>query len=202
MEFNLADLATQDIYKLMTGSVVPRPIAWVSTLGKDGSLNVAPYSYFNAVSADPPAIMFSTGQKDENSQKDTLTNIITSKEFVVNIVNQATAKAMNATAIAAPHGVSEFELAGLNPAPSQSIKTPRVKESPIHFECELLDLYPIGKNTVVFGKILHIHVNDEVYQEPYKINTQALQPVGRLSGNSYANINELFTLERPIYKKD
>lgn len=201
MEFNLADLATTDIYKLMTGSVVPRPIAWVSTLSKDGSLNVAPYSYFNAVSADPPAIMFSTAQKDETSQKDTLTNIIASKEFVVNIVNQATAEAMNTTAIAAPHGVSEFELAGLTAAPSQSIKTPRVKESPIHFECELFDLYPIGQNTVVFGKILHIHVNDSVYQEPYKINTEALQPVGRLAGNSYANINELFTLERPVYKK-
>ncbi len=139
MEFNLADLASKDIYKLMTGSVVPRPIAWVSTQAKDGSLNVAPYSYFNAVSADPPAIMFSTGQKDENTQKDTLTNIINSKEFVVNIVNQATAEAMNTTAIAAPHGVSEFELAGLTPAPSKSIKAPRVKESPIHFECELLE---------------------------------------------------------------
>lgn len=201
MEFSLKDLASQDAYKLITGSIVPRPIAWVSTVSEAGINNVAPFSYFNAVSANPPMIMFSSGQKDASTPKDTIRNIETSKEFVVNIVTMKTVEAMNASAINAPHGISEFELSGVTPSKSKTIKAPRVLESPINFECKLADFYQVGGNTVVFGEILHIHIHDDVYLDNYKINTQTLSPVGRLAGTQYAPIKDIFSLERPVYKE-
>lgn len=201
MEFVLTELQTRDIYKLMTGSIVPRPIAWVSSQSAKGDLNLAPFSYFNAVSADPPMIMFSVGQKDVSSTKDTLKNIKETKEFVVNFVTLDNVEAMNATAINAPFGVSEFGLAGLNPTASKTVQVPRVAESPIHFECKLADLYHIRSNTVVFGEISHIHVDDELYLPDYKIDTEKYKPVGRLAGNNYAALMQAFTLERPIYTK-
>ncbi len=198
MEISLDTLHPQQIYKLMTGSVVPRPIAWISTLSQDGQANLAPFSYFNAVSANPPTVMFSAGLHSVDRPKDTLRNVLETGEFVVNIVTESVAAAMNLSSVAAPYGVDEFEFAGVTPAPSRTTRAPRVLESPVNFECKLSDIYPVGSNSVVFGRIVHIQVNDELL-DGYKIDPEKLRPVGRLAGTTYSRVRELFDLERPVY---
>jgi flavin reductase (DIM6/NTAB) family NADH-FMN oxidoreductase RutF len=200
MQFSLADLPSKARYKLLTATVVPRPIAWVSSVGADGTLNLAPFSYFNVVSSDPPVLLFSVGQRDSVTAKDTLTNIEHAKEFVVNTVNERVLEAMNMSAINAPPNVSEFELAQVTPAPSSVIATPRVLESPVSFECKLFDLYRINQNTVIFGEVLAMHVDDDIYLGDYKIDMHKLKPVGRLAGATYSLQGEVVALERPVYK--
>lgn len=200
MQFSLADLPGKARYKLLTATVVPRPIAWVSSLGADGTLNLAPFSYFNVVSSDPPVLLFSVGQRDSVTAKDTLTNIEQAKEFVVNTVSERVLEAMNMSAINAPPNVSEFELAEVTPAPSSVIATPRVLESPVSFECKLFDLYRINQNTVIFGEVLAMHVDDDIYLGDYKIDMHKLKPVGRLAGATYSLQGEVVALERPVYK--
>ena len=197
MEIDVDKLSKQERYKLLVGAVVPRPIAWVSTLSKAGAPNLAPFSYFNAVAASPPTLMFSAGTHGQGRSKDTVLNAEATEEFVVNIVTETLAEAMNASSAAAPHGVSEFELAGVTPAPSSTVSAPRVGESPINFECRLLDIYRIGANSVVFGRVTHVHVAEELLLDGYKIDPVALKPVGRLAGTTYARVRDLFELERP-----
>ncbi|CAN5842402.1 flavin reductase family protein [soil metagenome] len=205
MEISADTLHSQQIYKLMTGSIVPRPIAWVSTLSQDGSANVAPFSYFNAVSADPPVLLFSAGLHTADRPKDTLRNVQETGEFVVNIVTESVVEAMNASAVAAPYGVDEFEFAGVTPAPSKRVSAPRVLESPVNFECKVLDIYRVGgdaaTNSVVFGEIVHIHVDDELLLDDYKIDPVKLRPVGRLAGTTYSRVRDLFDLRRPVYEE-
>ena len=202
MEISTNALTSQQVYKLMTGSIVPRPIAWVSTLSQGGMANLAPFSYFNAVSAAPPVLLFSAGLHGADRPKDTLRNVEETGEFVVNIVTESVVEAMNASSVAAPYGVNEFEFAKVSPAPSQSVSAPRVLESPVNFECKLLDIYRVGGNGVVFGRITHIHVNDELLLGDYKINPEKLRPVGRLAGGTYSRVRELFDLTRPVYEQE
>jgi flavin reductase (DIM6/NTAB) family NADH-FMN oxidoreductase RutF len=200
MQFSLADLPGKARYKLLTATVVPRPIAWVSSLSADGTLNLAPFSYFNVVSSDPPVLLFSVGQRDSVTAKDTLTNIEHAREFVVNTVSERVLEVMNTSAINAPPNVSEFELAQVTPEPSAVIATPRVLESPVSFECKLFDLYRINQNTVIFGEVLAMHVDDDIYLGDYKIDMLRLKPVGRLAGATYSLQGEVVALERPVYK--
>ncbi|MCA9836349.1 MAG: flavin reductase family protein [Trueperaceae bacterium] len=202
MEYDLSQLQTSDIYKLMTGSIIPRPIAWVSSQSEKGDLNLAPFSYFNAVSANPPILMISIGHKNATNLKDTLRNILETREFVVNFVTRDNVEAMNATAINAPYGVDEFKLAGLTPVASQNVKVPRVKESPIHFECKLSDTHEFPENTVVFGEIIHIQMDDDICLDNYKIDVDRYKPIARLAGTLYAELDEVFSLERPVYTKE
>ena len=209
MEISADTLSSSQIYKLMTGSVVPRPIAWVSTLSQDGSANLAPFSYFNAVSADPPVVMFSAGLHTADRPKDTLRNVQETGEFVVNIVTEEVVEAMNATAVAAPYGVDEFEFANVTPAPSSRVSAPRVLESPVNFECKVLDIYRVGgeaansvpTNSVVFGRIVHVHIDDELLLEDYKVDPVKLRPVGRLAGTTYSRVRDLFDLTRPVFEE-
>ena len=200
MEITADRLTSKQMYKLMTGSVVPRPIAWVSTLSKEGTPNLAPFSYFNAVSADPPTLLFSAGMHDSERPKDTLRNIGETENFVVNIVTEQVAEAMNESSAAAPFGVSEFDFAGVTQAPSKTVAAPRVSESPINFECQLSQIVRVGNNGVVFGRITHVHVEDELLLEDYKIDIEKLRPVGRLAGSGYTRVRELFDLPRPSYE--
>ena len=200
MELSVKDLNSQQLYKLMTGSIVPRPIGWISTLSEEGVANLAPFSYFMGVASEPPTLMFSAGRRDANTDKDTFKNILDSGEFVVNVVTAQLAEAMNITATEAPPEQSEFELAGVSPVPSAAIKAPRVKESPINFECKLVHTYEVGSNIAVFGEVQHIHIADEVYLEGDKIDFAKLDIVGRLAGSSYTYVRDLFDLERPPYK--
>lgn len=202
MEFSTKNLEKRDVYKLMTGAIVPRPIAWVSSLDAEGRPNLAPFSYFNAVSADPPTLMFSGSAHAPDRRKDTIYNVEATGEFVVNIVTEALAEAMNATSIAAPLGFDEFAFAGLTAAPSAVVAPPRVAESPIHFECELAHVYRVREgedaSSVVFGRIVHIHAADELL-DGTRIDAAKLKPLARLGGPNYAGLGEIFMLERPTY---
>lgn len=202
MEFHTADLPHRELYKLLTGCVVPRPIAWVSSINAAGQPNLAPYSFFNAVCSNPPTLLFCASVRGtDGGQKDTLHNVQATGEFVVNFVTEALAEQMNLTATEFPPAVNEFEAAGLTPAPSVLVKPPRVAESPINFECRLQQLVPIsheiGGATIVIGTILHMHIDDSIYRDNNYIDMAAYHPIGRLAGASYSRTRDLFNLRRP-----
>ena len=191
--------------RVLTGVVVPRPIAFVSTMSKDGLINLAPYSFFNAVAYDPPTIVFSSSRHAGDKRKDTLAHIEETGEFVVNIVVDDIAEAMNRTAAEYPSEVSEFEIAGLTPAPSERVKPPRVAESPVNMECRLLQVVPLGQGDhqhgLVIGQIVLMHVRDDII-DGYRINHQRLKPTGRLAGSMYCHTSDVFEMVRPVYTPD
>ena len=185
---------------VLTGVIVPRPIAFVSTMSPDGEVNLAPYSFFNAVSYNH--VVFSSSRPVSNKSKDTLRNIEETGQFVVNIVVDPIADAMNATAAEYPEGVDEFEIAGLTHAPSQIVKPPRVAESPVNIECELDQVVQIGsgphEHGLVIGKILLMHVSDDVI-DGHRIDQAKLMATGRMAGNMYCRTNDRFEMVRPVY---
>lgn len=202
MEINPADLFHREVYKLMIGSIVPRPIAWVSTINADGQPNLAPFSFFTAVCSQPPTVVFCPGVRSTDSgQKDTYHNVRASGEYVINFVTEHNADAMNITATEWPATVNEFERAGLTPAPSQVVRPPRVAESPIHFECQLNQIVTIsdqpGGGHLVIGTVVHMHFDEAVYREGNYIDAEALRPIGRLAGAQYSRTRDLFALQRP-----
>ena len=195
-------LPRASIYKILIGSVVPRPIGWISTVDEAGNPNLAPFSFFTVVCAKPPTVLFCPmiRSTDENP-KDTLNNVKATGEFVVNIVTEELAPAMIATSVEIASTVNEFELTGLETAPSVAVRPPRVAESPIHFECKLTQIVEIGNNpgggSVVIGEIVHLHVDERVLFDEDKIDLAALKPIGRLAGSAYARVTDLFEIERP-----
>ncbi len=202
MEFHFADLKHPDRYKLMIGTIQPRPIAWVSTLSASGVRNLAPFSFFTAVCSEPPTIVFCPGVRASTSgEKDTLRNIRQTGEFVINVVSEAVAEAMNITSTDLPHDVDEFELAGVTSLSSSLVQPPRVAESPISMECKLSQIVTISENVgggwLVIGEILVMHVADEVYIPDFKIDTLKMQPIGRLAGAGYSYTHDLFEMPRP-----
>lgn len=202
MEINPAELAGSALNRILIGTVVPRPIAWVSTMDAAGQLNLAPFSFFNAVCTRPPTLLFCPGVRGlDGATKDTLNNIRATGEYVINVVTEVTAEAMNRSATELPAGASEFEFAGVTPALSAQVKPPRVAESPVNFECKLQQIVDIGDGgvgsaSIVIGEIVHIHLADEIVSPDYKIDIRALQPVGRLAGYSYARVNDIFEMKR------
>ncbi|MFO7683046.1 MAG: flavin reductase family protein [Chloroflexota bacterium] len=200
MIFNPQELAYNDRYKLLIGAIVPRPIAWVSSMNQTGNLNLAPFSYFTAVSSDPMTLLFCPGWSSARGRmKDTLYNIREVPEFVVNITNEATKEAMNLTATEFEADVDEFIWAGVTPAPSQTIRVPRVAEAPIAFECKLQQIVMIkegpGGGAAVFGEVQAVYVRDDVVENG-RILPEKLQPIGRLAGSTYAHITDLFEMQR------
>ncbi|MCF6129412.1 flavin reductase family protein [Flavobacterium sp. AS60] len=200
MQFDPNELDHTAVYKLLTGSVIPRPIGWISSISEHGVNNLAPFSYFNAVGDDPPHVMFSTG-RGNNTNKDTLNNVLATKQFVVNMVTEELTEQMNSTAQAVHSDIDEFELAGVTPIPSLKIKSMRVKESPITFECELVHHYFLedhknGGACVIIGRIVMMHFADDVLMDNYKINLENYKPVARLAGSGYAKIGEIFAVKR------
>lgn len=197
------DLPTRELYKLMTGLVVPRPIAWVSTIDTAGHPNLAPFSFFNAVCSTPPTLLFCPGVRGTDaSPKDTYRNVRNTGEFVVNIVSEPLLNAMNITSTELPPEVNEFELAGLTPAASIKVAPPRVAESPVNFECKVSNIIPVGDGGkgsawVVLGEIVFIHVQPGIVDENNYIDTRALAPLGRLAGPQYATIGEILNVSRP-----
>lgn len=201
MEASTEQLDWRSTYKIMIGSILPRPIGWISTVSAEGVRNLAPFSFFNAVCSNPPHVLFCpTVRGTDGAFKDTLRNVRESAEFVVNIVTEGVAEAMNISATEYPAEVDEFEQAGLTPAPSQTVRPPRVAESPIHFECRVAHIYDIGDHpgagSVVIGRVLHLHVDDEMFVEGDKIDLEKLRPVGRLSGPRYCRVTDIFELWR------
>lgn len=197
-EINPAELDHKQVYKLMTGSIVPRAIAWVSTVDQEGVPNLAPFSFFTAITSRPPTILFCPATRaSDGGQKDTFNNVIATGEFVVNFVTEATADAMNITSVEVPAHVNEFERAGLTAVPSVMVRAPRVLESPIHFECRLHQVVDVGDAHIVIGQIVYMHFDESVYRDGNYIDTLAYQPIGRLAGNGYSYVRELFDLKRP-----
>jgi len=174
-------------------------------MSKDGLINLAPYSFFNAVAYDPPTIVFSSSRQAGDKRKDTLTHIEETGEFVVNIVVDDIAEAMNRTAAEYPSEVSEFEIAGLTPAPSERVKPPRVAESPVNMECRLLQVVPLGQGDhqhgLVIGQIVLMHIRDDII-DGHRINHQRLKPTGRLAGSMYCHTSDVFEMVRPVYAPD
>jgi flavin reductase (DIM6/NTAB) family NADH-FMN oxidoreductase RutF len=200
MLFDPNELEYSAVYKLLTGAIIPRPIGWISSISEDGINNLAPFSYFNAVGDDPPHVMFSTG-RGNHTNKDTLNNVLATKQFVVNMVTEDLAEPMNTTAQSVPSEVDEFELAGVTPIASVKVKPMRVKESPITFECELVHHYYLedhkhGGACIVIGRIVMMHFDDKVLLENHKINLETYKPISRLAGSNYAKLGELFSIKR------
>jgi flavin reductase (DIM6/NTAB) family NADH-FMN oxidoreductase RutF len=200
MQFNPQDLEQTAIYKLLTGIVIPRPIGWISTISEDGINNLAPFSYFNAVGDDPPHVMFSTVHSN-NSNKDTLNNVLATKQFVVNMVTEDLVEQMNRTSQPIPANESEFELAGLTPIASSLVLPPRVKECKITMECEMVHHYQLensktGGATIVIGKIVLFHIDESVLLDNYKINLETYKPIARLAGSNYSKLGDIFSIKR------
>jgi flavin reductase (DIM6/NTAB) family NADH-FMN oxidoreductase RutF len=199
MELDPQAIGTTASYKLLIGCVVPRPIAWVSTIAADGVPNLAPFSFFMGVCNDPPTIAFSSGRR-ENGKKDTVRNLEHTGDFVVNVVDDDHAEAMNATSGEYPPEIDEFALAGLTMAPGVRVGAPRLVTAPISMECRVVQVVPVGRgpHSVVFGEIVHFHVRDDVYDATTgRIDIHRLQPVGRLAGNQYSHIHDIFEMKRP-----
>lgn len=199
--FDPGTCATSDIYKLMVGSIVPRPIALVSSLDQGNVRNLAPFSYFTACSSNPPVVVFCPILRPTPPMmKDTLRNILDTREFVVNIVSEDFAGQMNATAAQVGPEVDEFELSGLTPLKSDLVKPPRVAESQVHMECRLLQVVQVsdkpGGGTLVLGEVLRFHVGEGII-ENFRIDPDKLRAVGRMAGSTYARTTDRFDLERP-----
>lgn len=202
MQIDPNTTSQKNIYKILTGTVIPRPIGWISSISEDGKPNLAPFSFFNAVGEDPPHIMFST-VRTNNTNKDTLNNVLATKQFVVNLATEELTEVMNATSAPLPSDENEFEYAGLTPAPSMLVKPPRVKESPVNFECELVHHYSLeghknGGATIMIGRIVMFHIDDTILIDDYKINMETYKPVARLAGSNYAGLGKVFSIKRPL----
>jgi len=183
--------------------VVPRPIGWISSVDAEGRANLAPYSFFNGVAYSPPQVMYSsTSSHREGGMKDSVANVKATREFVVSLATWSLREAMNATSAPAPHDVDEFDLAGLTPAPSVLVKPPRVKESPIHLECRLTRVVELptwdeaNPNTVMFGEVVGIHIDDSVLTDGL-VDYHKAQPIGRLGYMDYVRVTEVFAMQRP-----
>jgi len=183
------------MYRFMIGVVVPRPIAFVSTVGPEGRFNVAPFSYFNAITNRPPLIGISINLRG-GEPKDTLRNIRATGDFVVNTVDEPLTLRMVHASGDWPEGVSEFELTGLTPVASDRVKSPRVAESPVSLECRLHREIEFGDTALVVGEILRAHVADRVLTEG-RVDIEKLRPVGRLGGDGYTIVRDVFHLPRP-----
>jgi flavin reductase (DIM6/NTAB) family NADH-FMN oxidoreductase RutF len=188
------------IYKLLIGSIVPRPIAFVSTVNTTGRRNLAPFSFFSAVCSNPPIVLISTSVRKDGTQKDTFTNIEATKEFVVNIVSESFARQMNECSADFPPEVDEFAVSGLTAIPGELVKPPRVGESMIQMECTLANIITFGEGpgsgSTIFGQVVRFHVADELFTN-FRIDASRLQPIGRMGGPTYTRTNDRFDLPRP-----
>jgi len=200
MQFDFSTISAKDRYKLLVSTVTPRPIAWVVTETPSGSLNAAPYSFFNAFSNDPPVVVIGIGGREPGDAKDTGNNIRRTGQFVVNLVDEASAAAMNITAIDFPPAVNELHEAGLHTLPSLHVRPPRIAESPVALECERLATIELGVDrSLVLGRVLAMHIKDEAVLDAARcyIDTPKLNLIGRMHGAGwYARTTDLFEMPR------
>ncbi|MFT8245364.1 flavin reductase family protein [Roseomonas sp. BN140053] len=199
MLIDFATTAPKDRYKVVSSVVVPRPIAWMVTRSAAGVNNAAPYSFFNVLSNDPMLVGIGCGARPEGGLKDTVANIRETGQFVLCLVSEDLAEAMNVTAAEFPPGVDEIAAAGLHTAPSATVAPPRIAESPVALECELFQLVPAGEHTVVLGKVLAIQLRDDCMQDParFRVDTPKLRLVGRLGGGGwYTRTGDRFEMPR------
>jgi flavin reductase (DIM6/NTAB) family NADH-FMN oxidoreductase RutF len=193
-----ATTAPINTYKLLVGAVVPRPIAFVSTISPSGVANLAPFSFFTVASANPPVLCFTTSFREPH--KDTLVNVRAMKEFVVNVVSEEFAAKMNVTSTEFPYGVDEFAMSGLTQIASDLVRPPRVKESHVNMECRLLQTIEVSNQpmggTLILGEVVRFHVDDAIVED-FRIDPEKLGAVGRMAGNTYCRTRDRFELVRP-----
>ncbi len=201
MHFDLAAIPQSDAYKLLVSTVVPRPIALVTTVDSAGRVNAAPFSFFNAVSSVPPVVVLgiSPGDSAGDGYKDTERNIRDTGEFVVNLVDEALAERMNICAVDFPSAIGELDKADLHPVPSVGVRAPRIAEAPVSFECQRITGLSLGaRSTLEVGRVIHIHIRDDLVDpERYYVATDKMRLVGRMHGRGwYARTSDLFLMER------
>ena len=198
MEINFQDISPRERYKLLSSTVIPRPIALVSSRGLDGVDNAAPYSFFNVFSEDPPIVILGLQNKDDGSPKDTTRNILETSEFVVNLIDRKMAEAMNNCAVDFPPEVSEFDITGLNRAPSKLIGANRIAEAPVALECRQTFTIKLNKNRdICLGEVLYMHIRDDIIDAKTKrIKIENYEIVARLFADYYAGITGPYALER------
>ena len=203
MIFDPNNLPFSDVHKLMIGSIVPRPIAFVSTVSNKGERNIAPFSYFNGVCSNPPTIMFAPARRGwDGKEKDTLVNIKQNQEFVVNIVSEKIAEKMVTCSTDYDPDVDEFDISGLHPQNSTKVTPPKLRESLVSFECELNQIVEIGTNEpgsgfIVIGTIVLFHIDESIYDNGH-IKVEKLKPIGRLAGNWYTRPTDDFEIIRKV----
>lgn len=198
LSFFPKDLNDKNMYKLLIGAIVPRPIAWLSSKDKEGAPNLAPFSFFTVASRKPPTLLVSIGPGINESTslvKDTLCNIRETKEYVINIVPESLGNQMHNSSQSVAPDIDEFELAGLTKEPSILVDTPAVKESPIAFECKLSQIIPVGSDHLVLGEVVHVRMDEEVYMGDYKTDIDYWKPLGRLAGD-YAGLTGSYSLPK------
>lgn len=200
MRIDFSALRPRDAYAWMIATILPRPIAWVSTISGEGKTNLAPFSFFQGVTANPPTLMFVPVNTRDGTKKDTVRNIEAVPEFVVNLVPFALGDQMSATSAMLPYGESEFEKFCIASAPSERVRPPRVAAAPVSFECTLDRIVLIGEGplaaNVIFGRILVAHVNDAVLDAEGLPDSAKLDLIGRLGGDGYTRTTERFEIER------
>ena len=198
MDFDLKDLTPNERYKLLISVVVPRPIALTTTVDADGRINAAPLSFFNVMGYDPPVVMLAPSNRPDGTPKDTALNIRATREFVVNIVDEALAEAMNVAATPFPPGTNELDEAGLTPRPSLKVAPPCIAEAPVNLECREVTTLLIGNTRIVVGEVLHFHLRDDLLdRERMRIHTDRLRAVGRMHGGGwYTRTSDLFQMAR------
>ncbi|MCG6946093.1 MAG: flavin reductase family protein [Deltaproteobacteria bacterium] len=200
MEISPESSSNQDIYKILIGTVLPRPIAWVSSVDISGNLNLAPFSFFTVASVNPPILCFSPLLQEDSIEKDTLVNIKQTAEFVVNIVSHGLAQTMNRTSGSYPSHVNEFDVAGVTAKQSTLVRPPCVADSLVNFECKLQQIISFGSEpragNLVLGRVCTIHIHPDIVKNG-EVDFRSLDAIGRLGGNMYSTIRDCFEMERP-----
>ena len=200
MKINPENLDKRELHELFMSAILPRPIAFVSTIGDDGVFNAAPFSCVAPIGLKPALVCFNIGRKRNGLKKDTLKNIESCKEFVINVVDEALAEPMNQAAAEYPPDVDEFKEAGLTPRKSQLVKPPMIAESPVNMECRLKQILEFGEapsgSHVIIGEVLLVHVKDELWTG-IDIDVTKLRPIGRLGGQLYCRTTDVFEMKRP-----
>ena len=200
MEFDFEKLAADDRYKILTSTIVPRPIAWVTTISKNGVRNAAPFSFFNALSKDPPLLALGITPEARGGMKDTARNILDTREFVVNLVPRSASHSMNLTSGNVPPDVDELELAKLETRPSLKVLPERIAISPVAFECRLHTPIVISNQLIALGEVVQAHVDDAFMLDPERlyVDTLALDLIGRMHGRGwYTGTGDMFEIARP-----
>jgi flavin reductase (DIM6/NTAB) family NADH-FMN oxidoreductase RutF len=201
VQIDVASANVVDVYHLLVDVVTPRPIAWVTTVDREGRVNLAPFSFFNAFGANQPVVVFSPTLRRNETKKDTLLNVEATGEFVVNAAVASLAEKVNLSSKEIPQGESEVALTGLHTQPSLKVKPPRLAESPVHFECKVLQIIPVGKGPIagnlVLGEVVMIHLDDAVLDDKGRVDPRKLQTVARMGGDFWCRTSDLFEMKRP-----
>jgi flavin reductase (DIM6/NTAB) family NADH-FMN oxidoreductase RutF len=201
MRIDPAEVSLAELYGWMLNTIVPRPIAWVSSISAEGVTNLAPFSFFQGVTVNPPTLLFSVVNNRHGDKKDTIRNIEAVPEFVVNVVTYELREQMNRSSALLPYGESEFAFAGVTAAPSELVRPPRVAESPVAFECKLRQIVRVGDGplaaNVVFGTVALIHINNLILDAQGRLDPGKLDAIARMGGDWYARTTDRFVLKRP-----